>query len=92
MDYVQVFHPLHGFGVCYGPAEILPPSEVGIVEHGVLVRCGVCGRLGVVAEPGHELEFLPSSTERTPDGRYVHRLPLQTSTCGSPLIAQPRPD
>ena len=51
MNFVQVFHPLHGYAMCYGPAEILPPSEVGIVEHGMLVRCRVCQRLGDDAQP-----------------------------------------
>jgi hypothetical protein len=69
MQHQQVFHPLHGFAMCYGPAEILPPSEVGIVEHGMLVRCKVCQRLGVIPEPGHELEFMPPGTERGIDGK-----------------------
>lgn len=69
MNYAQVFHPLHGYAMCYGPSAILPPSEVGTVEHGVLVCCGVCRRLGVVPEEGHELEFLPPGTERSPDGK-----------------------
>lgn len=75
MGWQQVFHPLHGWGMCYGTYEILPPSEVGTVEHGMLVRCGVCQRLGVVPEPGHELAFLPPGTTRTADGKaYVTKL------------------
>jgi hypothetical protein len=68
-----IFHPLHRFAMCCGGYEILPPSEVGIVEHGMLVRCGVCQRLGVIPEPGHELEFAPPGSERAPDGRFMVR-------------------
>lgn len=70
MDVVTIFHPLHGYGLCYGSysrskflADCVQPAN------GTLVDCRMCGRPGVIPDEGHELKFLPPGTERTPDGK-----------------------
>jgi hypothetical protein len=68
----QVFHPLFGYSMCYGPYEAAEPAVAGNVPNGTIVLCRVCQRLGVIPDEGHELEFLPPGTERGVDGRTFH--------------------
>jgi hypothetical protein len=75
MDYAQVFHPLYGYSMCYGPYADPGLPGLDAVAHGTLVTCRVCGRLGVIPEEGHELEFLPPGTERGPAGGFTCRPP-----------------
>lgn len=75
MRQTVVFHPKQGYGMCRPVTT--GPAQIGLThpEHGRLVSCGACGRLGVIPEEGHELEFMPPGTERTPDGAFLLRLP-----------------
>lgn len=68
MRSAAVFHPLHGFAMCWGGYSAAPAGFTS-PEHGTLVSCRMCGRLGVLPEPGHELKFLPPGTEYGPDGK-----------------------
>jgi hypothetical protein len=64
-----VFHPQSGFSMCYGGYSVNANEASAQPEHGLLVTCHVCRRTGVVPDEGHELEFLPPGTQRTPDGK-----------------------
>jgi hypothetical protein len=66
-----VFHPQFGYSMCYPVST--SPASAGLThpEHGTRVVCGVCGRLGVIPDGGHELEFLPPGTERTVNGGFI---------------------
>lgn len=72
LDSATIFHPGHGFGLCYGSYTSVPP-ELTRPEHGTLVDCRVCGRLGVLPDEGHELEFMPPGTQRGPGGGFICR-------------------
>lgn len=65
-----IFHPHHGFALCYATSYEEAPPGLTHPEHGRLVSCGLCGRYGVIPDQGYELEFLPDGTERAP-GRRV---------------------
>lgn len=75
MDTAWVFHPVHGFSMCYGPYSPMPEGWVH-PESGMAVDCRVCGRPGVIPDEGQELKFLPPGTERTEDGKsFIYRPP-----------------
>jgi hypothetical protein len=73
MASTTIYHTQRGFGLCHAPNY----SEVGAglthPEYGRLVSCWVCGRLGVIPDAGHELEFMPPGTERAPGGGFLLR-------------------
>ena len=67
-----IFHPQHGFAMCCGGYSVNGNVEASAQpEHGTLVTCWLCGRPGVLPDEGHELEFAPPGSERTPDGRSI---------------------
>jgi hypothetical protein len=69
-----IFHPHHGFGLCYATRHEDAPPGLTHPEHGRLVSCGLCGRYGVIPDQGRELEFLPPGTERAEGGGFILRL------------------
>lgn len=73
MASTTIFHASSGFGLCYVTHFEEAPAGLTHPEHGRLVSCGLCGRYGVIPEPGHELEFLPPGTERAPGGGFILR-------------------
>lgn len=78
MDSKMIYHPLHGYSMCYGPYDDPDLPGPATVEHGTLVTCRVCGRAGVIPDEGHELEFLPPGTVRSEDGKsFVFGLPQE---------------
>lgn len=74
MAQTVIFHPHHGYGLCYATSHEDAPPGLTHPEHGRLVSCGLCGRYGVIPDADHELEFLPAGTERAPGGGFI--LPL----------------
>jgi hypothetical protein len=73
MPGTTIFHSAHGYGLCYAAHCTEAPAGLTHPEHGRLVSCGTCGRYGVIPEPGHELEFMPPGTERSPSGGFILR-------------------
>ncbi len=57
-----IIHPLDDNAVCsgellWGAAE--PWKDCVQPEHGTVVTCPQCGKLGIVPDEGRESEFLP---------------------------------
>jgi hypothetical protein len=76
LDSATIFHPLHGFTLCYGGYDRDAFLDAGAhPANGTLVRCRVCGRTGVLPDEGHELEFMPPGTERGPGGGFTWHPP-----------------
>ena len=77
MDHKTVIHTDSPTAMCYGPVRKVYRADLSFIhpEHGTVVECGICGRTGIVPEPGHELLFLPEGTRRTEDGSFVWEPP-----------------